>query len=211
MSKILIINASPRREGTSAMFCKSCEEFLGGETYQLYSDINSVDWIMPKINEADTIIISGPCYIDTYPAQVVYLLEELAKHPEICHGQKVYGIINGGMPYVHTHDSGLLMLKLFCKECNMHYQGGFVMGLGPLLNGKPLENHINAKKIVPAFHEFLKHVKEGEYSPEQLYINAELKVPSIVTRVLAFSMSKKIDKNLKKHGFDCKQPSPYWD
>lgn len=211
MSKILIINGSPRGEGTSAMFCKTCEDYLGGEICQLYSDINSVEWLMPKIDAAEIIIIAGPCYINTYTAQVIYLLEQIAKHLDICHGQKVYGIINGGMPYVHTHESGLKMLRLFCKDCDMLYQGGFVMGMAPMLNGKSLENHINAKKIVPAFSEFLEHVKKGEESPDKLYYNVEMKVPSIMARFLTFRMCQKINKNLKQHGFNYKQRSPYWE
>lgn len=210
MNNILIINGSPRKEGTSAMFCKSCQDYLGGEINYLYSDINSVEWLMPKINSADTIIIAGSCYINTYPAHVIYLLEIIAGHPEICHGQKVYGIINGGMPYVHTHESGVRMLQLFCQDCNMQYMGGFVIGLGPLLNGKPLKEHINAKKLVPAFQEFLEHIKKGEPSPDKLYQDAEMKIPSIMTRILANRMCKGVDKKLKEHGFNYNDPSPYW-
>lgn len=209
MSEVLIINASPRKEGTSYMFCKRCQDYVGGDICQLYADINSVEWLLPKIKEATTIIISGPCYINTYPAHVVYLLEEIAKHPELCHGQKVYGIINGGMPYVHTHEAGLRILNLFCKECDMQYQGGFVMGFGPLLNGKPLEEHIFAKKIVPAFQQFLDHIKNGEESPRKIYLDIEKKFPSLLLKILSLGMNKSINKNLQKHGFDYKQPSPY--
>lgn len=211
MSEVLIINASPRKEGTSYMFCKRCQDMVGGDICQLYSDINSVEWLLPKIKEAKTIIISGPSYIDSYPAHVVSLLEEISKHPEICHGQKVYGIINGGMPYVHTHEAGLRMLKLFCKDSNMQYQGGFVMGLGPILNGKPLENHIFAKRIVPAFQQFLEHIKNMEETPDEIYYNAEKKIPTLLTRVLSYTMNGKINKNLKKYGFHYNQPSPYWE
>ncbi len=209
MSGLLIINASPRKEGTSAMFCKCFEDSMGGRVCHLYKDVNSVDWLLPEIDKAETIIIAGPCYIDTYPAQVVFLLERIAEHPELCHGQKVYGIIQGGMPYVHTHESGLRMLKLFCRDCNMQYRGGFVMGLGPVLDGKPLKFHPNAKKIVPAFNEFMDYVRRGEESPDQLYRNAEMKIPAIVTKFLTFSMNRSIDKKLKQCGFDYKNPSPY--
>lgn len=211
MSGILIINASPRREGTSAMFCRSCADRLGGSVCHLYSDMDGVERLMSQIDDADTIIIAGPSYVDTYPAQTVYLLEKIAEHPDICHGQKVYGIINGGMPYVHTHESGLRMLELFCRECNMRYQGGFVIGMGPLLNGRPLDNHLNARKIVPAFNDFLAHIKMGEKSPAKLYYDIEPKLPLIIVGLFARMMNKMIDKNLKKHGFDYKQPSPYWE
>lgn len=211
MNKIMIINASPRKEGTSAMLCKRCRDYIGGVIYRLYSDTASAEGLLSKINEAETIILSGPCYINSYPAQVTYLLEKISENPGICHGQKVYGMINGGMPYVHTHESGIRMLKLFCKDSGMDFMGGFVIGLGAMLNGKSLENHFNAKKVVPAFHQFLEHIKKGEPSKDQLYNGAETKIPSLITRFLAYSMNKTIDKNLKKHGFDYKQPSSYWE
>lgn len=211
MSDILIINASPRREGTSFMLCKRCQDYMGGDICHLYSYINNIGGLLSKIDEAETIIFSGSCYINSYPAQVVYILEEISKHSDICHGQKVYGIINGGMPYVHTHEAGLRMLKLFCKDCNMHYQGGFVIGMGPILNGKPLENHIYAKKIVPAFQQFLEHMKKREESPDKLYYDVEMKIPFLIMKFLSYGMNSRINKNLKKHGFDYKQPSPYWE
>ncbi|MEL7609720.1 MAG: hypothetical protein AAGU74_09460 [Bacillota bacterium] len=46
--------------------------------------------------------------------------------------------IQGGMPYVHTHESGLLMLKAFANKCDVRYKGGFVMGDGAMLNGQPI-------------------------------------------------------------------------
>lgn len=211
MRDILIINGSPRREGTSFMFCKRCQDYVGGEICNLYSDFNNFDWLLDKIEKAETIIFTGPSYINTYPAHIVYLLEEISRHPGICHGQKVYGIINGGMPYVHTHESGLRMIRLFCLDNHMQYQGGFLMGMGPLLNGKPLEDHMNAKKLVPAFQQFLEHIKNGEESPDQLYCDVEIKVPSLMARFLAYGMNRRISKNLKKFGFNYKQPSPYWE
>jgi NADPH-dependent FMN reductase. len=210
MSEIMIINASPRKKGTSNMFCNRCKEFLGGELYELYTN-QDIQWLIPQVGKADIILIAGPCYINTYPAEVIRLLEKLGEHPEVCHNQKVYGIINGGMPYVHTHESGLNMLSIFCQECNMTYQGGFVLGLGPTLDGKPLEKHMNAKKVVPAFEQFLEHIQKGEQSPDQLYHDAEMKVPSLLARFMVHTMIKRLDKNLKTFGFEYNDPSPYWN
>lgn len=210
MNDLLIINGSPRRSGTSAMFCQRCADALGGEICHLYGERDSVDWLLPRIDAAGTIILSGPCYIDSYPGKVIFLLEKIAEQPEICHGQKVYGIINGGMPYVHTHDSGVRMLELFCRDCNMEYMGGFVLGLAPMLDGKPLENHFNAKKAVPAFRTFLEHIRNGEMSPDQLSYDAQFRMPRLLLRFLAWRMCRRVDMNLKKHGFTYSQKSPYW-
>lgn len=211
MSDILIINGSPRRAGTSAMFCRRCADALGGEVCNLYAEQDNVDWLLSKIDAAGTIILAGPCYIDSYPGQVVFLLEKIAEHPEICRGQKVYGIIDGGMPYVHTHVSGIRMLELFCRDSNMRYMGGFVLGMAPMLDGRPLEKHVNAKKAVPAFGAFIDHIRNGEASPDKLSYDAQYRMPPLLTRILAWMMCRNIDKNLKQHGFKYSQPSPYWE
>lgn len=207
--KTLIINASPRKKSTSQMFCHRIQKKTGGEIANLYDSYGDISWLIPKIDEAEVIVFAGPCYINSYPAYVTNLLELLAGNPVVCHGQKVYGVINGGMPYVHTHESGLTHLKLFCKACQMQYMGGFVMGLGPMLDGNELEKHLNAKKYVPAFEFFCDRIKNGEYSPESVYKKAAVKLPPLFARFMAHRMSQSVDKNLISHGFDPKQKSPY--
>ena len=69
MKKILLINGSPRKEGTSFVLAKMCTEYLSSRGYEctfihLYSNLNNPDKLYEAIDEVDTIIISGPCYIN---------------------------------------------------------------------------------------------------------------------------------------------------
>jgi hypothetical protein len=191
------------------MLANMCKDFLNAEILNLYSNLDSMDYIFQKIREADIIVMSGPSYINTYPADTVYLLEQLKENPDIIHNQSVYGIIQGGMPYVHTHESGLKMLECFCKDCNMVYKGGFVLGFGALLNGNALMKHPNGKKVERLFGEFLQHIANNEESPARLYYEAEMKLPLILLHILVFMMNNKIRRDLKKKGIDYKQSSPY--
>ncbi len=209
MHKLLLINASPRKTGTSRMFCDRLQKKLGGEIMELFDTKTELTEMIEKIHTTDSIVIAGPCYVNSYPARVTLLLEELRRQPEQCHGQKLYGMINGGMPYVHTHESGLHQLELFAEECGMHYAGGFVMGVGPMLNGQDLEKHMCAKKLVPAFDAFAEHIAKGEDSPASIYCNAALKMPPLIAKIMTRKMSKGIDKQLASHGFDYHTPSPY--
>ena len=70
----------------------------------------------------------------------------------------------------------LKMLKLFCEECGLNYKGGFVIGLGAMLNGQSLDKLINGKKTNRIFKEFLNHIANGENSPSVMYENAQLKM-----------------------------------
>ena len=208
-NQILYINASPRKQGSSPMLCKRLQKKLGGEMIDLFDVKLELIDIMNAVDHADTIVIAGPCYVNSYPARVTLLLEELQKQPEKCHGQKLYGVINGGMPYMHTHESALNQLELFSLECNMHYAGGFVIGIGPMLNGQELEKHMCAKKIVPAFDQFTSHVEHGEDSPKKLYYDAAMKIPALIAMFMTKKMSNNITNNLAVHGFDYNTPSPY--
>jgi len=214
MKKAVVINLSPKKNGTSMMLGNLCLSFLSEREYQgelihLYPHLKDLSQILNAIDGADTVIMVGPCYINTYPADTVYLLEEIIKHKTILHGQSLYGIIQGGMPYVHTHESGVKMLELFSKECNITYKGGFVIGLGAMLNGQSLDKLLNGKKANRFFNEFLNHVAKGENSPSELYGKAQLKLPGIVYRVMANQMNKMIDTGLREKGIDVTQPSPY--
>lgn len=138
MKEMLLINASHRTKGTSFVLLQMCKAYLEGKGHRvklihLYPSMSNTNEMYGAIKNADTVIIGGPCYFNTYPADTIAFLEELSGHNEFLHGQSLYGIIQGGMPYVHTHESGLSLLDMFCRKCNMSFMGGFVMGMGAML------------------------------------------------------------------------------
>lgn len=155
--------------------------------------------------QAGTIVIAGPTYINSWPSRVMRLMEEAAKLAPF-QGQKLYGIINGGMPYVHTHRSGVDSLKLFCQACGLSWQGGFVLGGGAMLDGQPLEKHMSARRVVPAFAAFAGHIALGEPSPDSLYMAAQPAPGKLFARVGAFMLTAMVNRRLKKHGYHADDP-----
>lgn len=214
MTKILLVNLSPRKEGTSVVLLNMCKKYLENKDNQikmvhLYSNLNKLNNLNNSIKDADTIVFSGPCYINTYPADTIRLLEYLNVHVELLHGQNIYGMIQGGMPYAHTHESGLELLSIFGKKCNVSYKGGFVMGLGAMLNGREVTTLPNGKKVKNQLTIFFEHINKGEHVPKYVYEKSMMKVPSLVYKIMAKGMNKKIDKDLKKRGINVNQLSPY--
>ncbi len=214
MNQFLVINASPRTKGTSAMLAKRCENYLlqQGKQVQLmhlYTHLHNFDQLYEAIQKADTILLCGPCYINTYPADVIGLLENLAKRKELLHGQNLYGIIQGGMPYVHTHQCGLLTLKAFANTCNVTYKGGFVLGGGAMLDGKPVETLPNGRKVAKQLDIFFKIVEQGLNVPLELSEAVQLNIKGRLAQLLAFFMNRTIDRDLRHRGIDSKQPNPY--
>lgn len=216
MKKKLLINASPRTKGTSFVLLQMCKEYLEDkglmcELIHLYPSMNNKYELWKSIKDADTLIICGPCYINTYPADTISFLEELSAHEELLHGQSLYGIIQGGMPYVHTHESGLSLLDMFCKKYNMIFKGGFVMGMGAILNGQPISKLPNSKTIVRQLNIFFDNIEKDEESTPEVYQKAQFKLPSFLFSIMSKRMNRIIDKDLRKHGIDVRQISPYLD
>ena len=214
MKKAVILNLSPRKTGTSMMLVTRSKEFLSARDYQLeirhlYPHLKDLSPLLAAIRESESIIMVGPCYIDTYPADTVYLLEQLEINRDVLHGQDLYGVIQGGMPYVHTHESGLKMLELFAGENDLNYKGGFVIGMGAMLNGQPLDKLLNGKKVEQGFEHFLDNVAKRLNSPLDLYYQAQLKMPGLVYWLMAKMMNRKIDKDRREKGIGDQAQSPY--
>lgn len=209
MSEILLINASPRRTGTSSLLAGMGEEYLRSKGRQvtlvhLYHNLNHRDSLLQAIKAADTIVLSGPCYINTYPAETTAFLQWLAEQKDLIRGKNLYGIIQGGMPYPHTHECGLLQLQVFCRRTGVHYRGGFVMGLGAALDGQPLSRLPHGKRVQRQLLIYFDHIDRNEQSPDEVYQRAELKIPVLITRILVVFMNRTIDKRLKRS--NCQSP-----
>ncbi|HNZ25943.1 MAG TPA: hypothetical protein PLG34_10050 [Spirochaetota bacterium] len=207
-SNILLLCASPRRKGTSAMLLERIRSVADGGELLFLPQKGSLDEIAQAMQNAQTIVISGPCYINTYPARLIELLERASSIGGFSN-QKLYGIINGGMPYIHTHRHGLTSLQLFAEQNSLSWQGGFVLGVGAMLDGQPLEKHIRRKKIAPAFDLFIQHIKKGTSAPDSLYEQAQVPPGKIVTYLFSKLLTVMVEKRIKNHGCDVNEPNWY--
>lgn len=202
--KYIIINLSPRQKGTSSMlagyFAERLKENGQVEIENLYSCLDDMQQLLNKIRDSESIILIGPCYITTFPAVAFELLEKMEETAGVLHGQSLYGLIQGGMPYVHTHECGIRTLKNYGDVNNVIFKGGFVIGGAAPLNGKPLEKIIGAKKIVPAVNHFIENIKKDNFSPRELYVEAAVKVSLLMTRLLLLMMNSNIKRNMRKLG-----------
>lgn len=180
------------------------------ESYDLYSYLDKMELLLDRIKDSDSIVMIGPCYVTSYPADTINLLMSMSKGNGILHGQSLYGFIQGGMPYTHTHEHGIRLLKNFSEENSIIFKGGFVMGGGAMIDGGPLDKHRDAKIMVPAVNQFIEHIKKDEFSSDDLYENAATSIPRLITRILALVMNHKIRKRFAANGIDYKV-NPYSD
>lgn len=205
MKRILLINASPRTGGTSVLLARMCadhlaERELDADLIHLYPALKDPEGFCRAVGSADTLVVSGPCYINTFPADVIAMMELLSAHRELLEGKSIYGIIQGGMPYAHTHESGLNSLKIFAEKCGMQYKGGFVMGMGAVVDGKNLSALPHSRKILRQLEKFFCCIEQNDEAPRSIYENAQLRLPVFVFRILAGVINRKMDRDLKKLG-----------
>lgn len=203
----IIINLSPRKKGTSNMLVNYFADRIRSDANSvcmcdLYTYLDKMDILLEKIKDAESIVMIGPCYVSSYPAVTVKLLMSMANSDGILHGQSLYGFIQGGMPYVHTHVHGIRLLENFADDNSLEYKGGFIMGGGAILNGQPLEKIIGAKKMVPAVNNYIDHIINDEHSSEELFKKAMMKLPYLITRFLASVMNYRIKKQFAANGID---------
>lgn len=214
MKRFALINLSPRRDGTSMTLLNACKDHLEARGHavtvtHLYPGLKNPDALFSAVAEADTLVLGGPCYINTYPADTTWLLQQLAARPQLLHGQQMYGIIQGGMPTMHTHASGLSMLEIFASQCGLDYKGGFVMGLGAMLNGQPLTKLFNAKAVIRQLGVFFDHMEKGELSPPAVYEASQLRWSPFRYRLMSLMINRMMIKDFKSRGIDITQPSAY--
>jgi hypothetical protein len=129
---------------------------------------------------------------------VTAFLQILAAAPDALHGQSLYGVIQGGMPYAHTHECGLNMLEIFAEKVDLKYRGGFVMGMGAMVDGGPFNKLLNAKKAARQLNVFFDHIGRDEPSTREVFLNAQMKMPAIAARVMARIANRGIDAQQKK-------------
>ena len=197
----LLLLAGPRPRGTSAMLLNRLQRSAGGSTLWLYNR-EQRSKAVEAMREAERIVVCGPSYVNAYPAVVTEVLEEALEGGFRWEGKQLYGIINGGMPYAHTHRQGLKTLELFAQRSGMHWMGGFVLGVGAMLDGQPLEKHMSARKVVPAFRAFCRLVAEGKEAPDALWMKAQTRMPRLLAPLAARFMNRMVDKRLRAFGHD---------
>ena len=210
MDGIIVIQCSYRQKGTSAMLSKLLKDMDDHvHVVTITTALQKYDEFCQRLVACHTIVFIGPCYVNTYPADVFYLLQRLQLQPELFHGQRVYGLIQGGMPYVHTHAAGLRSLELFAKSMDLLYCGGFVLGMGAFLNGRSLNTLPHGKRVKRQLTKFYQGILEGTKQSMQLCESAQLHLPILVTKILCRKMNSKLLKEAKLNDYDFLEKSYY--
>jgi hypothetical protein len=92
------------------------------------------------IEVADLVILAFPLYVDSLPAPTIDLLERIAaRRAGNTTTQRLVAISNCGFPEAFQIDTALAICGRFAQEAGFQWAGGFALGGGGRMNGRPVD------------------------------------------------------------------------
>lgn len=147
--KILLLVGSPKAKGSTSLSLGSyLTEKLGEkgctcEKIQIHTGKrDNLQEIIEKVEETEVLIITAPLYVDSIPAPLINVLEQIEssrKNTTHAKQQSLVAILNSGFPEAFQNSTALKIIKNFGDRNNFKWLGGLAMGCGPAISGRPVE------------------------------------------------------------------------
>lgn len=217
--KLLLINGSVRKKGTSYSFANSLMALsnqLGhsAEILQVmdyFEGKENFEALSKKVTEADVIGIIAPIYVDTLPYPDIWFLEQLERLMKLQLKDKgLFSIGQCGFPDDTRCEPIGDMCKLFALDMEMHWLGGLNYGGGPLINGASLETlGKRGEKITKGFKMALEEMLKGNEIPDSVQKMISLNMPKFLFAPMAAFMNHNAKKTAILKGITDIAQRPY--
>lgn len=208
--KLLILNGSHRRKGTSYSFSstiKKLSEEAGNNAEILhvidyFENKKSLEDLLNLIAKSDIIAMVAPLYTDTLPYTSIWLFEKLAaEYRNELKDKSFFAIGQCGFPDITRLEPLINACKFFSDEMEMKWLGGLAFGGGSILNGAALEDlGKKGQKITSAFKLALGDVFGGRKICFKAQEVLEIKMPKVFLRPVAIYLNYLIKKAARQHG-----------
>lgn len=91
------------------------------------------------VREADVVALAAPLYVDSMPGLVMDALEAVARNgARGANRPRFLAMVNSGFPEAVHSDTALAIYRRFADEAGLDWIGGFAIGGGGMLAGKPI-------------------------------------------------------------------------
>ncbi len=96
--------------------------------------------LLDAVDVADLVTLAFPLYIDSLPAPVIEVLEQIAAHRKgrETHRQLFTAIANSGFPEAHHNTTALAICETFARQAGFEWAGSLALGGGEMVGGLPL-------------------------------------------------------------------------
>jgi len=208
--RLVLINGSPRKKGTSYSFSRTIGMLAeaSGNTAEI---IHAIDYFDGKedfeslkelIIKSDIIAVISPLYADTLPYHDIWLLEKLAdEYQDALKGKDFFAVGQCGFPDITRIEPLLDSCRLFAEETEMRWLGGLAFGGGPLINGAFLEElGKKGEKITLGFKLALDNILKGEKIDTDSQKLIMFNIPKLLYRPMAAYLNNNARKQARQNG-----------
>ena len=147
--RALLLVGSPRIEKSSSsslgsyLFEQLKQHGVESETIYIYKAINTterLEALRHAISTADLVVLAFPLYVDTLPAPVISVLEDVVKNGTAkTKPTRFAAIVNCGFPNASQNASAIAVCAEFAREAQFEWVGGLSLGAGEgMVHAKPL-------------------------------------------------------------------------
>ena len=135
--RIFLVNGSPKpKRSVSENILNALKEMLPSDSEIVTIRYKDVDESI--FESADTIVFAFPLYVDSLPAHLIKMLEQMEtvdKNPDL----KIYSIINNGFFESRQSRHAAKVMKHWCNHTDVEYSGCLCIGAGPTFGMSPME------------------------------------------------------------------------
>ena len=178
--KVLLLIGSPKcKNSTSSALGEFLLKELNKKGYecmkiQVASTLrNNAQELLSSVQEADIIIFSFPIYVDCLPAPVIKAMELIGESRRTGKNEKKQGMLsitNCGFPEALHNHTAVKICRSFAKKNGFDWLGGFFMGCGPAINGKPVDQMGGmTRNIVKALDMAAEAITKEEEIPSEAF------------------------------------------
>ena len=135
--KIILLNASMRcADGNTAKLAKQLSSRLEKQSQiiDLARYINSMEELLPVLEEDTDLVLCMPLYVDGLPSQLIRLMQLMQNRYE-GNMKKVYVLANMGLYETAQLVNLFEAAKQWCRKMDFEYCGGLGVGAGELVGG----------------------------------------------------------------------------
>ncbi|MCR5181868.1 MAG: hypothetical protein K6D56_02485 [Clostridia bacterium] len=165
--KTVILNGSMRNvKGNSAKFARMLQTSLNtdAELVDLRDHLDDMTGLVHRLEDASTLVLCMPLYVDGLPAQVIKLLETFRK--EYRGGAaRIYLLANMGLYESKQLRNLFGAVRQWCMKMDFRYMGGLGISagelLGTLVDSRGFDKNFN-KKVTQGTARLAEAINRGE-------------------------------------------------
>lgn len=207
--KLLLLNGSPRKGGTSYSFARTMKMIAGdaGHTAEIIHVIDhfnrkdGFDRIKAMVEESDIIASIAPLYVDALPYPAIRFFEELAgRYSAELSGKDFFAVAQSGFIDIVVMQSMLETCRFFAEETGMRWLGGLAYGGGAIIDGARLEDlGRKGRRLTTALQIALEDVFAGRKISDKAQNIMTEKFPKMLYRPLAAFLTLRVKMNCRKN------------